>query len=117
MKLYNAVRLLYLETDASDIGLGSGLLQVRDDMNSGHDKIPDNAILCPNTFASKTYLVQSSSTATENLKPLESSRKLERFHHYCFRWEVCIITDHKEFAAILSKDVTMLSQHLQCIML
>ena len=33
MKFYDAARPLYLENDASSIGLGAGLLQVRDGMN------------------------------------------------------------------------------------
>ena len=35
---YNDVRkLLYLETDASRVGLGATLLQVRDNLNGRHD--------------------------------------------------------------------------------
>ena len=53
MKFYDTSRLLYLETDASGIGLGARLLQVRHAMNCGHDEVPDNATLCPIVFASK----------------------------------------------------------------
>ena len=45
MKFYDVARPLFLETDASGIGFGAGLLQVRDGMNCGHDEVPDNAIL------------------------------------------------------------------------
>ena len=48
------LRLLYLETNASVIGLRAGLLQMRDGMNCGCDKIPDNAILHPIAFSSKS---------------------------------------------------------------
>ena len=44
----------YLKMDASDIDLGAGLLQDREGMNSGHDRIPDNATLHPTAFASKS---------------------------------------------------------------
>ena len=54
MKFYDADRLLYLETDISGIGLGAGLLQVMDGMNCRQEKIPDNAILQPIAFTSKT---------------------------------------------------------------
>ena len=41
---------------------------------------------------------------------------LNRFHHYCFAKEVCVLTDHKPSVDIVSKDVTTLSQQVQCIM-
>ena len=53
IKFYDASRSLYLETDASGVSLGARLLQVRDGMNCEHDKLPDNANLCPFAFASK----------------------------------------------------------------
>ena len=52
MKCYDTSRLLYLETDASDVSLVAGLLQVTDDMNFGCDEVPDNAIVCPIAFTS-----------------------------------------------------------------
>ena len=39
------------------------------------------------------------------------------FHYYCFAKEVYIITDHKLLVAMISKDVAMLLQWLQSIML
>ena len=42
---------------------------------------------------------------------------LEKYHHYYFVREVHVITDHKLLVTIISKDVTMLSQWLQHIML
>ena len=45
MKFYDVARPLYLEIDTLGIGLGARLLQARDGMNCGHDKIPDNALL------------------------------------------------------------------------
>ena len=42
---------------------------------------------------------------------------LKKFHHYYFPREVLIITDHKLLVAIFKKDVGMLSQCIQCILL
>ena len=42
---------------------------------------------------------------------------LEKFHHYCFGREVFIITNHKPLVSVLKKDVTTLSQCIQCILL
>ena len=42
---------------------------------------------------------------------------IEKFHHYRFARDLCIIIDHKPLVANLSKDYTMLSLKLQHIML
>ena len=42
---------------------------------------------------------------------------LGKFHHYCLAKEAHVITDHKPLVAKVNKDVTTLSQWLQCIML
>ena len=55
MKFYVVAKPLYLDTGTSGISLGARLLQV-DGMNCGCDEIPDNAMLCPTAFASKSLL-------------------------------------------------------------
>ena len=42
---------------------------------------------------------------------------LENFHHYCFGREVLVIMDHKPLVSMFKKDVTTLSQQIQCILL
>ena len=54
MKYFYALKPFYLETDAAGVGLGAGLLQVREGVNCGCYKAPDNVILCPTAFASKS---------------------------------------------------------------
>ena len=54
MNFYDTARPLYLESDASGIGIGARLFQARDGMDCGCDLIPDNAILHLNAFASKS---------------------------------------------------------------
>ena len=55
MKFFDVARPLYLETNASRIVLVAGLLQVRDSMNCGHDKVvSDNEILQLIAFDSTT---------------------------------------------------------------
>ena len=45
IKFYDDTKLLYLETDASRIGLGVALLQLRDNTVCQKDTAPDNTIL------------------------------------------------------------------------
>ena len=44
---------LYLETDASGVGLGARLLLVKNGMSCGHDEMPDNAMQHPISSTNK----------------------------------------------------------------
>ena len=106
-KFYDASRLLHLETDTAGVSIGAGLLQVREGMNCGHDKLPDNATFHLIAFTSKSIfsVVQHySNTEQESLGILHG---LEKFHHYSFVKEVC--TDQKVLVAGISKNVDTLS--------
>ena len=54
MKFYDDTKPLYLRTDVSGVGLGAALLQLWDNTNCLKDAAPDNTILCPIAFASKS---------------------------------------------------------------
>ena len=54
MKLYNETKPQYIETDIYGIGLAASLLQTRDGATCPRDIAPDNTILRPNAFASKS---------------------------------------------------------------
>ena len=54
MKCYNVRVSLYLETDASVVGLCTTYLQLRDNQACSYDKVPDNAMLWPTAFACKS---------------------------------------------------------------
>ena len=54
MKFYNDTKLLYLETDVSGVGFGAALLQLYDNTTCQKDRAPNNVILCPIAFASKS---------------------------------------------------------------
>ena len=64
MKFYDMARTLYLDTNALGIGLGTGLVQVRDCMSCGHNEVPGNVILHLIAMLSNAYQVWSSATAT-----------------------------------------------------
>ena len=57
---------LYLETDASRVGLGAALLQMHEGTTCQKDIAPDNTILCPIAFASKSL---TGGTATSGGRP------------------------------------------------
>ena len=54
MKFYNDTKPLYLEIDASGAGLRATLLQMHGNTTCQKDVTPDNTILCPIAFASKS---------------------------------------------------------------
>ena len=54
MKYYDVRMPLYLETDASEVCLDTALLQVRKNLTCGYCETPDNAMLQPIAFASKS---------------------------------------------------------------
>ena len=56
MRFYNNNKPLYLKTDASGIGLGAALLQLRDNTSCQPHMALDNTILCPIAFASKSLM-------------------------------------------------------------
>ena len=117
MKYCNARKSFYLETDASGVGLGAALLQVRDNLNCGYDEAPDSAMLWPIAIASKRLSSAEQQYSNVEREALRILHMLEKFHHYCLACEVHVITDHRSLVDIMGKDVAILPQCAQCIIL
>ena len=117
MKFYNETKPLYLETDASGIGLGAALLQTRDSTTCPKGIVPDNTILRPITFASKSLTSAEYRYSNIEREALGILHCLEKFHHYCFPREVNVIKGHNSLVAIFKKGIATLSQQIQCILL
>ena len=82
------------------------------------DVAPDNTILHPIVFASKSLTGAEHRYSNIKREALDILHGLKKFHHYCFAREVLIITDHKPLVAIFKKDVAMLLHMcIQCILL
>ena len=103
MKFYDDTKLLYLEIDASGVGLGVALLEIHKGTTCQKDVAPENTILHPITFASKSLTGAECRYSNIKREALGILHGLEKFHHYCFAREVLIITDHKPLVAIFKK--------------
>ena len=64
IKGYDVSKPLYLETDASGVGLGGSLLQMQEGMSCEPNDVPDNVALCPIVFEARISPVWSGNTAT-----------------------------------------------------
>ena len=117
MKFYNNSKPLYLERDASGVGLGAALLQLYNNATCQKGMAPDNTILHPIMFASKSLTVAEQRYSNIKWEVLGILHGLEKFHHYCFGREVLVITDHKLLVAMFKKDVATLLQCIQHILL
>ena len=117
MKFYDNSKPLYLETDASGIGLGAALLQLHDNTVCQKGVAPQNIALHPIAFTSKSLTGVEQRNSNIEWEALGILHGLEKFHHYCFGWEVLITTDHKPLVAMFKNDVATLSQCIQHIML
>ena len=84
---------------------------------------PDNTILRPIAFASKSLTGAEQRYSNIELQAFGILHGLEKFHHYCFGKEVLVITDHlsslttNHLCQCLKKKVATLLQHIQHILL
>ena len=119
MKFYDEIKPLYLETDASGIGLGTTLSVT----NQRLYYMPKR--YCSRQHHSQAHCIFSSKSLTSVEHRCSNIEReaygilhgLEKFHHYCFAREVSVLTDHKPLVAISRKDVTTLSQQILHILL
>ena len=95
-----------METNASHVGLGASLMQVRARMWFSWNETPSNAALWPITFTN--HSLASAETCYSNIEraALDILHGLEKCHHYCFASEVNVITDPKPPVAVF-KNTTM----------
>ena len=84
MKFYDSSKPLYLETDASGIGLGAALLQIHDNTDCQMGVAPQNITLCPIAFASKSHIGAEQRYSNIECEVLGILHSLEKFNHYCF---------------------------------
>ena len=110
MKFYGAPQVLYLETDASGIGLSAGLLLIRESMNCTCDKTLNITILRPIAFASKSMSNAARHYSNIEREALKIFHGLWNIHHYCCKREPIIIINHKTIISIFKKEVMIILQ-------
>ena len=108
MKFYDNTKPLYLETYASRVCLGAALLQTQEGTTCQKDLVPDNTILHPIAFTSKSLMDAGCRYSNIGREKLGILHGLEKFLHYCFVREVYVITNHKPLVSIFKKDVATL---------
>ena len=86
-------------------------------MNYVYDETLNNTILRLIAFFSKSLSSAERLYSNIEKETLGICQVSKKFHHYHLSREVNVISDHKSLVAIFRKDVTMLSQQLQCILL
>ena len=102
MTFYNEKEQLYLEIDASGVGLGASLLELRDGMWFARNEVPDNAVIWPTAFAGKS-LISAETWYSYIEEVLGILHGLEKSNNYCFTCKVSVITDHKLLVAIFKE--------------
>ena len=75
MKFYDDTKPLYLETDASRVGLGAALLQTQEGTTCQKEMVPANTILHPIAFDSKSL------TGMVVAQSMSCCQATERIHH------------------------------------
>ena len=68
----------------SGFRLGAGLLQVRNRMQFPKGKVPDNLVLEPIGFKSKSVTSTETHYRYIEREAVSILHGLEKFHHYCF---------------------------------
>ena len=109
-RVFDDGKSLFLETDTSGVGLQCALLQTWEGKTCQKDMVPDNTILHPIAFASKSLTSTECRYSNIERDALGILHGLEKFHHYCFVRDVYVITAHKPLVALFTKGVATLSQ-------
>ena len=99
------------------LGLSAALLQTWEGTACQKDMVPDNTLLHPVAFASKSLKDTEHRYSNIEREALGILHGLKKFHHYCFGREVYVATNHKPLESIFKNDMATLSQQIQHILI
>ena len=105
LKFYDPSLPMYIETDASQNGIGVILLQPIDS-NFTLDEYDIPTSLMPVAFASKTLTSAECNYANIERELLGVVFGVQHFKHFTFGNEVHMITDHKPLVSLLKKSLS-----------
>ena len=94
---------LYLERDASGMGLRATYLQMRGRMWFSINEACDNAALWPVVITSKSLTSSCTQHSNTEREALGMTHGPEKISHYCFTPDINVITDHELLVTILNK--------------
>ena len=115
LKFYDPNLPIFIETDASQNGIGVVLLQPLDsNFTLDENNIPTK--LMPVAFASKTLISAERNYANIECELLVVLGVLH-FKHFTFGNEVNIVTDHKPLVSLLKKSLAVCSSRLSRLIL
>ena len=117
MKFFDEMKPLYMETDASRVGLGAAILQTREGTSCARDEVPDNNILRLIAFMSRNLSAVERRYSDIEREVLAILHGLETWHHYCFARGISIITYHKLLVEIFKKKAWLHCHRIQHILL
>ena len=116
LKFYDPSLPTYIETDASQNGIGVVLLQPIDS-NYTLDEYDIPTSLMPVAFASKILTSAERNYANIERELLGVVFGVQHFKHFTFGNEVHMITDHKPLVSLLKKSLIACSSRLSRLML
>ena len=116
LKFYDPNLPIFIETDASQNGIGVVLLQPLDsNFTLDENNIPTK--LMPVAFASKTLTSAEHNYANIECELLGVVYAVLHFKHFTFGNEINIITDHKPLVSLLKKSLAAYSSRLSRLIL
>jgi hypothetical protein len=111
LQYFNPMEEVFVEADASLVGLGGCLLQQDPSITCPADDEYFN--LRPVAFASKSLTETEQRYSNIERELLSVVYSLERFHCYTYAQKVHVLTDHKPLEAIFKKDLQSAPPRLQ----
>ena len=116
LKYFNSNLSIYIETDASEKGIGVMMLQPDNSVeNTSYTEVPNN--LRPVFYASKTLTMTESNYSNVECEMLGVVFSVLHFKHFMYGRQIHIITDHKPLITLFAKNLATTLPRLSCMLI